>query len=128
MFLAKKYDGCVGKINIRRFVTHVMQSTGMSRSQATPIVMAVFDSIKQLLFERFAIAIPKFGTFYLKKVKGGIFETPKAGQVFLEEHLKPKILFSNTFVHQVRELDKDVNSALKDFGADDKEDDSAYWS
>lgn len=82
------------KINL---VSTIAEETGISEKEVSKIFDSTFKVIKRELLIGNSVEIPKYGTFDIKKIKGGYHKNPLTGDyVYIPERVmnfKPSFKF-----------------------------------
>ncbi len=95
--IRKDNDGALGVIYLKDIIREVAHRTGITRARADIIVREVFIVMKYYIFKRMNIEIPRFGSFYLVKLKAKLFNLPSGEKVWKDERLQCKFSISTLF-------------------------------
>jgi nucleoid DNA-binding protein len=78
-------------------ITEVAHRTGITKYKADEIIRVTFAAIKDLLFNRCIIDIPRFGSFYLILAKSGLFHLPNGEKIWKGNRLQGRFKFTLKF-------------------------------
>ena len=116
------------RIGLKEVTREVAHRTGLSMADADEATRAVFNTIKQNLYNQTVVEIYTFGTFSVYQYKGKIAHVPTGDKVYLQPRLFPKFRYSLLFKDQIRRKKIDAVKQMKfsgrlDVDLDDDHDD-----
>lgn len=97
----KSLAGSVGTIRLKDLIIDVSHRTGLPRVKVELVIRELFSAIKYYLFNRMNVEIPRFGIFYLLKLRGTLFNLPNGVKVWKDERLKCSFKLSTRFAAEL---------------------------
>lgn len=103
--MSKKQHRAIAKrIPFDRLIAEVAHRTDIPKYKADEVVRATFASIKDILFSKCLIDIPRFGSFYLLVAKGNLFNLPNGEKVWKGKRLLGKFKFAVKFKKELEKV------------------------
>jgi len=84
-------------VPFKRLVAEVAHRTGLTQYKTDEVIRQTFAAIKELLFNKCMIDIPRFGSFYLLLAKGGLFNLPNGEKIWKGKRLQGRFKFALKF-------------------------------
>lgn len=112
----KSLAGSVGTIRLKDLIIDVSHRTGLPKVKVELVIRELFSAIKYYLHNRMNVEIPRFGVFYLLKLKGTLFNLPSGVKVWKDERLKCYFKLSTRFAAEL------VKVNVKDTEEEDEND------
>ena len=89
------------KLTPTSIAKEVSRRTGITQKDAYEVIMTTFVVIKDCLYNNIGVSIPRFGRFFLMKLKSGVVQLPTGERVYKNERYTPKFTFYQRFKRQI---------------------------